>query len=233
MGDPGKVSAYFEGIYSTSDLQVSFDGANIMRPTNGPNGSKEYLTRRHWLHVDSDCSSPPELSGYQALVSVSGMDGTDGKGGCFQAVLGSHTDDFRKFNEAGHMVWGSTSTSVPRTHELRQRMSRVIAPDRSLVVWKNEVFHCNSPHMSSRFRYTQYVNFVPSSRVSEETHYNRVSAFVRGVGSTHRVESFWPSSELCWDFIAPNLTPRQKELLGSCDDSDCLCQNVMASDSIS
>jgi hypothetical protein len=31
-------------------------------------------------------------------------------------------------------------------------MSRIVAPDRSLLIWKNELFHCNAPNESEQWR---------------------------------------------------------------------------------
>mmetsp|Transcript_18496 Transcript_18496/g.33064 ORF Transcript_18496/g.33064 Transcript_18496/m.33064 type:complete len:397 (+) Transcript_18496:192-1382(+) len=218
-----KAASFFEGMYSTSELLVSFDGANIMRPTKGPHGSAKYLTPRHWLHVDSDRSIPAELSGHQGVVSISGMDGTDHEGGCFQAVLGSHIDDFQNFfrdtwsNGNGNVSLPLSETNdyllVPYIHELRTRMSRVIAPDRSLIIWKNEIFHCNSPNFSDRFRFAQYVNCYPSVNVSEKTRRERMIAFSQGIGSTHRVDVFRPSTEPCRNFVPPHLSEKQQALL--------------------
>lgn len=217
-----RAAPFFEGIYGTSELLVSFDGANVMRPTKGPGGKGEYATPKHWLHVDSDGSVPPESSGYQGVVTVAGMDGTNSEGGAFQAVLGSHRDDFRNFfrdmwsnKSSSLMPLSETShyTLVPRGHELRARMSRIVAPDRSLIVWKNEVFHCNSPNRSGDFRFAQYVNFRPEGGVPEETRRERREAFAAGIGSTHRVDVFRASSGRCPEFVPPRLSERQKALL--------------------
>lgn len=180
------------------------------------------MTPKHWLHVDADGTVPPELSGYQGVVCVSGMDGTDNRGGSFQAVLGSHKRDFDDFFRDMWSNKGSLAPLpeaggymlVPRRHEMRTRMSRVVAPDRSLLIWKNELFHyCNSPNCSGRFRFAQYVNFHPAERVSEETRRERRDAFAEGIGSTHRVDVFRPSSGPCPDFVRPKLTGRQRAFL--------------------
>ena len=91
-------------------------------------------------------------------------------------------------------------------------MSRVIAPDRSLVMWKNEIFHCNSPNMSDKFRFTQYVNYYSSKDVSDDVRRERRDAFLNGVGSTHRVDIFRPSSDPYKDFVPPRLNEKQKAL---------------------
>lgn len=221
-----RAAPFFEGIYSDSELLVSFDGANIMRPTVGPGGKEDYLTAEHWLHVDSNGSAKPEKSGYQGVVQVGGMDGTEGQGGSFQAVLGSHTNDFEEFMAEDLQRMYSNQfrnanqqfRNVPQGHRLRKRMVKVIAPDRSLVIWKNEIFHCNAPNRSSKFRYAQYVNFCPGSLVDEATRTERLEAFLQGVGSTHWVHEFWPSSHPCRDYVPPALTKKQRDLLGSGDE---------------
>eukprot|EP00566_Odontella_aurita_P014959 CAMPEP_0113567982 /NCGR_PEP_ID=MMETSP0015_2-20120614/23584_1 /TAXON_ID=2838 /ORGANISM="Odontella" /LENGTH=350 /DNA_ID=CAMNT_0000470449 /DNA_START=116 /DNA_END=1171 /DNA_ORIENTATION=+ /assembly_acc=CAM_ASM_000160 len=212
-------AAYFEGVYSDPNLLVSFDGANIMRPTTGPFGSAEYMTPRHWLHVDSCGRNSPEHSGYQGVVNVSGMDDTNGSGGCFQAVLGSHTTQFEAFMEK-HKHGGLNYTAVPEGHALRGQMSRILAPDRSLIIWKNELFRCNSPNCSSKFRFAQYVNFCPSTLANKRTAERRLEAFEKGIGSTHWVHQFSPSCLECPVYEPPQLTHKQEQLLGKVEDSD-------------
>jgi ectoine hydroxylase-related dioxygenase (phytanoyl-CoA dioxygenase family) len=196
------------------------DGMSIMRPTALPEGSEDYSTRKNWLHVDSDGFAPPAplTFGTQGVVNVSGMDGTNGLGGAFQCVPGSHLD-FAEWMEAHTSIRhkGAQYTSVPKEDtmlNLRKRMVRLNVPDRSITIWKNELFHCNHPNESRRVRFAQYVNMEPAAWVADDVVIQRIQAYTEGRGTTHWVRTLNPSSGHCVDYTPPVLGDVAKKLLG-------------------
>mmetsp|Transcript_35813 Transcript_35813/g.83174 ORF Transcript_35813/g.83174 Transcript_35813/m.83174 type:complete len:165 (+) Transcript_35813:1-495(+) len=142
------------------------------------------------------------------------MDGTDGTGGCLQVVPDSHTTDYTEFMATHLHIKGRNLTMVPLGHPLRQRMVRVISPDRGMVVWKNETFHCNSPNGSHLFRVAQYVNMCPASTVDAKAVARRVKMFARGAASTHWVNAPAQASMPVAGFVPPTLSAQGYKLLG-------------------
>eukprot|EP00762_Andalucia_godoyi_P007352 ANDGO_01567.mRNA.1 hypothetical protein len=179
-------------------LMSSFDGISILRATGGPHGKLEWETRRNWLHVDSDgkkqADADPNYAdrlGLQAFVNVSGTDGTQRLGGSFVCVVGSHLHFAEWFRKGGYGVPGLMFTSVLHDDPMKLcKMSRIICPDRAILIWEDRLFHCNQPNASEKFRFAQYVNMVPKSWVSEDVRHERIKAFESGMSTTHWVHLF-------------------------------------------
>jgi ectoine hydroxylase-related dioxygenase (phytanoyl-CoA dioxygenase family) len=156
----------FEKLWKTSELLVSFDGINIMKPPK-LNGS---VNKKSWFHTDQS----PQKKGMHCVQGLVNLDDSDATDGAFVVLSGSHHYHEQLFERNGHNDSFDWYKLLPNDMEwlLKQdnvEQKIVPAPKGAMILWDSRTIHCNkSPDpQSENFRYAIYVCMTPASFASE------------------------------------------------------------------
>lgn len=160
-----KIREIFEALWRTTDLVVSFDGANFL---------PENLKRRNtdWWHVDQ----APRDKFFQCVQSFVAF--TENSEATFMVVPGSHLEFAARFE-------GDNSTKrwvkVPGPHE----GVRVKVKPGDLVLWDSRCVHQNS--YGNEKRLVQYLCYLPRSGATIAQLRKRLKVY-----QEKRTTSHWP-----------------------------------------
>jgi ectoine hydroxylase-related dioxygenase (phytanoyl-CoA dioxygenase family) len=184
---PG-VRQAFERIWSTDDLLVSFDGANIFRPWH--HGFKK--TVGGWWHVDQGFKK----EGRHAVQGFVSLYTQNGETGGLTVVPRSHlrfAEVVEKQRQKNQSVdYCTVQPYSPVLRELPQRL--VSCEPGDLVLWDSRTVHANAPApqpptapANRLLRAVAYVCMTPKRFAKEEVRQGRRAAYQYRVGCSH-----WP-----------------------------------------
>ncbi len=173
-----------------SQLLVSFDRANIMRPSKGVKSRS-----RSWWHRDQSYSRP-DLETVQAILNLEETTNVDGR---LQVLRGSHLLQ-NEFVAAFPEVLGQKNDylkySEPQLAWLKARCSvvDVVAPAGSLICWDSRTSHHNMSPSSSqvleRWRYGIYLCYTPRSLATPKVLLKKQLAFQKLRETSHNPHRF-------------------------------------------
>lgn len=181
-----KVRRAFERIWDTTDLLVSFDGANVFRPWH--HGFRKTLCG--WWHVDQGGAKVGRHA-VQGLVSLFDGDGTTGG---LTVVPGSHLRHREVVEDQANPSVDFCSVQPYQSvlQELPHRLVACRAGD--LVLWDSRTVHANSPAVAPPtapgdrlLRAAAYVCMTPKRCATAEVRQQRRIAFEHGFSTSH-----WP-----------------------------------------
>mmetsp|Transcript_714 Transcript_714/g.2035 ORF Transcript_714/g.2035 Transcript_714/m.2035 type:complete len:498 (+) Transcript_714:243-1736(+) len=188
-----RVRAAFANIWGTSDLIVSFDGANVFRPHHRE-GAAQHRTAGGWWHVDQGAAKVG-LQSIQGFVSL--RPATPATGGLC-VVPRSHKKHADLLSYAA--VGDSDFVVVPEpdVNPLVRGGCMVDCQPGDLVLWDSRTVHCNAPSQitptaelgcptDQMLREVVYICMTPRANASRSVLRRRRQAFVAGVTTTH-----WP-----------------------------------------
>mmetsp|Transcript_130516 Transcript_130516/g.226824 ORF Transcript_130516/g.226824 Transcript_130516/m.226824 type:complete len:407 (-) Transcript_130516:256-1476(-) len=176
----------FSKIWSTSDLLVSFDGANVFRPWH--HGFRKTVCG--WWHVDQGAAKKGRhaVQGFVSIFEASGQTGG------LTVVPRSHLrfQEVVQDQQNPKVDYVTVQNYEPIMQELPQRLVCCEAGD--LVLWDSRTIHANAPAPQQPIapkerllRAVAYICMVPKSFAPEEVRVGRRTAFEYGFNTTH-----WP-----------------------------------------
>uniref|UniRef100_A0A7S2N9Q8 Phytanoyl-CoA dioxygenase n=1 Tax=Zooxanthella nutricula TaxID=1333877 RepID=A0A7S2N9Q8_9DINO len=181
-----KVRAVFERVWGTSELLVSFDGANVFRPWH--HGFRKTLCG--WWHVDQGAGKRGRHA-VQGLLSLFPADATTGG---LTVVPGSHHRHGEVVEDQQNPAidYCTVQSYCPVLQELPHRLVTCEAGD--LVLWDSRTVHANTPApkppvspADQLLRAVAYVCMTPKTCAAADVRKQRRTAFEHGFGTTH-----WP-----------------------------------------
>lgn len=180
---PG-VRRFYERLYGTDKLLVSFDGCGVLR-----GAEHKVAYNRAWLHTDLNPSAIPADETFphkdRALYSVQGslqlFDAADPQDtGSFLVVPGSHREFLADYDQKRNGVFEACSKSKDHWYKLpadssyyrnsAQRPAQaLVAQAGDFFVWSSALVHANwaptTDHLSKQLRRLQpYITMAPASR---------------------------------------------------------------------
>lgn len=178
-----QVRTLFETIYDTSELQVSFDTMNILRPVIAHKYQPEPLLP----HIDVD----PATSNYQVQGFLNLIRSDTESGGLYLLDRGHQRYD----------DWIDKKSPSGRCHVIKDRdklMATMIKPNLKpgdFVVWDSRVIHGVAPPVVTSLKVSQlgrsivYITMTPRKRISKSNQELIKDWFKRGVMSCHHMDN--------------------------------------------
>eukprot|EP00442_Polarella_glacialis_P027636 CAMPEP_0115069976 /NCGR_PEP_ID=MMETSP0227-20121206/12853_1 /TAXON_ID=89957 /ORGANISM="Polarella glacialis, Strain CCMP 1383" /LENGTH=407 /DNA_ID=CAMNT_0002456431 /DNA_START=33 /DNA_END=1256 /DNA_ORIENTATION=+ len=176
----------FERIWSTSELLVSFDVANIFRPWH--HGFRK--TVAGWWHVDQGGAK----TGRHAVQGFVSLYSADGRTGGLTVVPRSHLRHAEVVEDQQNpeVDYCTVQSYCALMQELPRRL--VCCKPGDLVLWDSRTVHANSPAPEQPvgppnrlLRAVAYVCMTPKSFAPQQVREGRRSAFEHGLSTSH-----WP-----------------------------------------
>jgi len=136
----------FESVWGSNELITSFDGWGAYRNPWFPGGSKSWLTKRGWFHIDQSYYSDPELTTYQGILNF--YEATAATGSTV-LVKGSHKD-FKKVFDGSRTIKSVRQNTVDyvkvtKSDDYDKYLSKaqqaVLKPG-DFLMWDSRVIHC-------------------------------------------------------------------------------------------
>lgn len=209
----------FKEIWKTDDLEVSFDGINIIRP-------KKYIDEiEEWFHIDQS-SLKKGLHCVQGFVNLEDCFENDSSLLLYEKSHNFHEDLFKNNKKTINCdYYNLDDEDINYINELELKKIKINAKKGSLILWDSRVIHCNcSPnHYDIKFRYVIYICMTPSilsndknrekkrkalDQLLSTTHWPHDVKFKQKLGSKNELKKFNPT------YIYPNLNNVAKKLCG-------------------
>ena len=175
----------YAAIYGTSELLVSFDGANISLP-----GGEE----KNWFHSDTMRGQMGEVC-YQGVVNLL-HNGPDNGGLCLIDSSHLRLADYYARRPGEGINWGRIDTEDPAFHGLP--VYKICLLPGQVAVWNSKVVHCAVPPKSG-LRVAAYVSMRPKREATPKDLADRVKWYESGRMTNHcgfgpygKVESVHP-----------------------------------------
>jgi ectoine hydroxylase-related dioxygenase (phytanoyl-CoA dioxygenase family) len=192
-----KVIKIFEEIWNTTNLLTSFDGANMMIPSNVKKYRHKNIVLNDgteligtWYHTDQSQKLKQKVC-IQGLLNFVKTTKDDG---CLVVLKGSHkyhTELFEHFGITNKSDWFKCSVEHLEWLLSHDDVSEVVvdAKEGSMVLWDSRVFHCNKPPTSinSTFRMCAYLCMTPKSFATKAEIKKKQKAY-----NEKRTTNHWP-----------------------------------------
>jgi len=181
-----KVRKAFEAIWNTTELIVSFDGANVFRPWH--HGFRK--TVGGWWHVDQGKAK----EGRHAVQGFVSLFPADGRTGGLTVVQRSHSRfaEVVEDQQNPNVDYCTVQPYSPVLQELPRRLVTCQAGD--LVLWDSRTVHANAPapeepiaSADKLLRAVGYVCMTPASFAPADVRKGRRTAYEYRVSTSH-----WP-----------------------------------------
>lgn len=182
-----KAHQVFEQIWGTSELLVSFDGANIFRPWH--HGFRK--TMCGWWHVDQGRGK----QGRQAVQGLVSLFPSDGHTGGLTVVPRTHLRHAEVVEDQQNPKQDYCAVQ-PYSPVLQEEMQRRLVCCRAgdLVLWDSRTVHANAPApqepsgpKDELLRAAAYICMTPKAWAPADVRQRRRDAYKNGCGSSH-----WP-----------------------------------------
>lgn len=171
----------FKQIWNTYDLEVSFDGINIIRPKKFINNIEE------WFHIDQG-SCKKGLHCVQGFINLEDTNDDDASLLVYDKSHLFHEKIFENNKKIiKHDYYHIDEEDTYVIKDLKK--IKIVAPKGSLILWDSRTIHCNcSPtHDINKFRYVVYICMTPSNLSNNDNRLKKKRALENLLSTTH-----WP-----------------------------------------
>lgn len=146
-----KVRQAFEAVWNSTNLLVSYDGANFFRPHAHPAGDPTWKTSGGWWHVDQNGNKP----GHEGKCCVQGvvlLTDADASSGGLCVIPGSHRE-FTNLCQRNALAKANKSVDyIPIPYDdavldQEKGWSGVLVGAKAgdMILWDSRTVHCNTP----------------------------------------------------------------------------------------
>lgn len=180
------VKQYWEEIYNTEDLAVSFEGGRFQPPVEEEN--KGLVTPRLHSHQFRWDDRRISIQGVLYLTDSHEEDG----GFCFLQPSNLTVKEFFNLYMQRHPSNGICSSVANHEDPLLQSipLQKVCANRGDLLLFDSRLMHATIPSQRN-YEMTLSISYQPRTNISPETNKDRREAFEKGIGTSHWVGGPW------------------------------------------